>query len=86
MGCGGVVERGGAWAAHYGVTDSDHLAIVVDRRRLPLELPEEVTLGTILGPGRADDGAQVAEYLGEENQNTFTRWEVVPACWPRRPN
>ena len=37
----------GAWAAHYAVTDLEHLAIVVDRNDgLPLELPEEVTLGS----------------------------------------
>lgn len=72
----------GAWAAHYAVTDLEHLAIVVDREDgLLLELPEEVTLGTdVLGPGDVRmTGTQVAQYLGEENQNTFTRWEVVLA-------
>jgi len=72
----------GAWAAHHAVTDLEHLAVVVDREDgLPLELPEEVTLGTdVLGPGDVRmTGAQVAQYLGEENQNTFTRWEVVLA-------
>jgi hypothetical protein len=70
----------GAWAAHYAVTDLEHLAILVDRNDgLPLELPEEVTLGSdVFEPGSVRmTGAQVAEYLGAENQNTFTRWEVV---------
>jgi LytR cell envelope-related transcriptional attenuator len=72
----------GAWAEHYGVTDLEHLAILVDRNDgLRVELPEEVTLGDdVLGPGDVRmTGAQVIEYLGEENQNTFTRWEVVLA-------
>lgn len=72
----------GAWAAHYAVTDLDHLALLVDRNDgMPLDLPEEVTLGTdVLGPGDVRmTGTQLAEYLGEENENTFTRWEVVLA-------
>ena len=72
----------GAWAEHYGVTDLEHLAILVDRNDgLQVELPEAVTLGSdVLGPGSVRmTGAQVSEYLGEENQNTFTRWEVVLA-------
>jgi hypothetical protein len=72
----------GAWAAHYAVTDLDHLAIVVDREDgLPLELPEEVTRWerTSSARRRADDGRAGGRYLGEDNQNTFTRWEVVLA-------
>ena len=52
----------GAWAEHYGVTDLEHLAILVDRNDgLQVELPEEVTLGSdVLGPGSVRmTGAQV---------------------------
>ena len=72
----------GAWAAHYAVTDLAHLATLVDRNDgLRFELPEAVTLdGEVLGPGRVRmTGVQVAAFLGAENQNTFTRWEVVLA-------
>ena len=78
----------GAWAAHYAVTDLEHLAIVVDRNDgLVVQLPEEVTLGEdVLPPGDVRlTGAQVAEYLGAENQNTFTRWEVVLAAFLAAP-
>ena len=72
----------GAWAAHYAVTDLEHLSILVDRNDgMRVELPEAITLGSdALGPGSVRmTGAQVAEYLGAEHQNTFTRWEVVLA-------
>src|SRR4029079_6834907 len=72
----------GAWADHYGVTDLEHLAVLVDRNDgLEVDLPEEVTLGNdVLGPGSVRmTGAQVSACLGQENQNTFTRWEVVLA-------
>ena len=72
----------GAWAAHHAVTDLAHLATLIDRNEgLPVELPEEVELdGTVVGPGPMTmTGSQVASFLGAENQNTFTRWEVVLA-------
>ena len=72
----------GAWAAHYAVTDLAHLATLIDRNEgLRVELPEEVELdGTVVGPGPMTmTGPQVASFLGAENQNTFTRWEVVLA-------
>lgn len=72
----------GAWAAHYAVTDLAHLATLVDRNDgLRLELPEAVTLDEeVMGPGGVRmTGLQVATFLGAENQNTFTRWEVVLA-------
>jgi hypothetical protein len=72
----------GAWAAHYAVTDLAHLATLVDRNGgLRVELPEAVTLDEeSLGPGQVRmTGIQVATFLGAENQNTFTRWEVVLA-------
>jgi hypothetical protein len=72
----------GAWAAHYAVTDLAHLATLVDRNDgLRVELPEAVTLDEeVMGPGRVRmTGVQVAAFLGAENQNTFTRWEVVLA-------
>ena len=70
----------GAWAAHYAVTDLANLATLIDRNGgLRLELPGPVTIDDALfGPGAARmTGVQVAAYLGEEDQNTFTRWEVV---------
>jgi hypothetical protein len=73
----------GAWAAHYAVTDLARLATLVDRNDgLPVELPEAVTLDDeVLGPGGVRmSGVQVAAFLGAENQNTFTRWEVVLAA------
>jgi hypothetical protein len=72
----------GAWAAHYAVADLARLATLVDRNGgLRVELPETVTLdGEVLGPGGVRmTGVQVAAFLGAENQNTFTRWEVVLA-------
>ncbi len=72
----------GAWAAHYAVTDLAHLATLVDRNDgLRVELPEAVTLDEeVMGPGGVLlTGLQVATFLGAENQNTFTRWEVVLA-------
>ena len=72
----------GAWAPHYAVTDLAHLATVVDRNGgLRVEMPEAVALdGAVLGPGGVRmSGVQVAAFLGAENQNTFTRWEVVLA-------
>lgn len=72
----------GAWAAHYAVTDLARLATLVDRNDgLRVELPEAVTLDAqVMGPGGVlMTGVQVAAFLGAENQNTFTRWEVVLA-------
>jgi hypothetical protein len=72
----------GAWTTHYAVTDLAHLATLIDRNDgLRVELPEEVTLGDeVLAPGAVRmTGVQVAAFLGAENQNTFTRWEVVLA-------
>jgi hypothetical protein len=70
----------GAWTAHYAVSDLAHLATLVDRNGgLRLELPEAVTMDDeVMGPGGVRmTGVQVAAFLGAENQNTFTRWEVV---------
>jgi LytR cell envelope-related transcriptional attenuator len=78
----------GAWAAHYAVSDLEQLAILVDRNDgLLVQLPEEVTLGEdVLPPGHVRlTGAQVSAYLGAENQNTFTRWEVVLAAFLAAP-
>ncbi|MGZ5213035.1 MAG: LytR C-terminal domain-containing protein [Actinomycetota bacterium] len=72
----------GTWAAHYAITDLAHLATLVDRNDwLRVELPEAVTVDdAVLGPGEVRmTGVQVAAFLGAENQNTFTRWEVVLA-------
>jgi hypothetical protein len=70
----------GAWAAHFAVTDLADLATLIDRNGgMRLELPESVTLDDrVFGPGAVRmTGVQVAAYLGAEDQNTFTRWEVV---------
>jgi len=70
----------GAWAAHFAVTDLAELATLIDRNGgMRLELPESVTLDdAVFGPGAVRlTGVQVAAYLGAEDQNTFTRWEVV---------
>ena len=72
----------GAWAEHYGVTDLAHVSTFVDRNGgLEVELPDAVPVGdTVLGPGTVKmTGQQVADYLGAEGQNTFTRWEIVLA-------
>jgi LytR cell envelope-related transcriptional attenuator len=72
----------GAWAAHYAITDLARFATLVDRNDgLLVDLPETVTLdGEVMGPGAMRmTGVQVAAFLGAENQNTFTRWEVVLA-------
>jgi len=70
----------GAWAEHYGVTDLEHAATLFDRAGgLKVEFPDPVPVGeAVLGPGTVKmTGQQVAEYLGAEGQNTFTRWEIV---------
>jgi len=70
----------GAWAAHYAITDLTHLAAMIDRAGgLRIQLPDAVTVGTTtFGPGHVKmTGQQVADYLGADNVNTFTRWEIV---------
>ncbi len=70
----------GAWAEHYGVTDLQHVSALFDRDGgLKVELPDPVTVGNrVLGPGAVTmTGQQVADFLGAEGQNTFTRWEIV---------
>lgn len=72
----------GAWAEHFAVTDLAHLGTLVDRNDgLRVDLPEAITLDDeVMGPGSVRmTGVQVAAFLGAENQNTFTRWEVVLA-------
>lgn len=72
----------GAWTAHYAVTDLAHLATLIDRNGgLRVELPDPVTVDvTVFGPGAIRmTGVQVAAFLGAEDQNTFTRWEIVLA-------
>ena len=72
----------GAWAQHYGVTDLEHVASLFDRvGGLKVDLPDPVPVGSeVLGPGKVTmTGQQVADYLGAEGQNTFTRWEIVLA-------
>ncbi len=72
----------GAWTAHYGVTDLARLATLIDRNDgLRVELPEAVTVDEqVMGPGAVRmTGVQVAAFLGAEDQNTFTRWEIVLA-------
>jgi hypothetical protein len=72
----------GAWAEHYGVTDLEHAAVLFDREGgLKVKLPDPVPVGDeVLGPGAVTmSGEQVAAYLGAEDQNTFTRWEIVLA-------
>jgi hypothetical protein len=73
----------GAWAANYAVTDLANLATLIDRNEgIRLELPESVTIDDVVfGPGAARmTGVQIAAYLGADEQNTFTRWEVVLAA------
>jgi hypothetical protein len=70
----------GSWASHFAVTDLANLATLIDRNEgLRLQLPGSVTIdNAVFGPGATRmTGVQVAAYLGEEDQNTFTRWEVV---------
>jgi len=70
----------GAWAAHYAVTDLSRLVALFDRKGgLRVQLPDPVSVGDgVLGPGDVTmTGGQVADYLGAEGQNTFTRWEIV---------
>ena len=70
----------GVWAAQYAVIDLANLATMIDRNGgLRMELPGSVTIdNAVFGPGATRmTGVQVAAYLGEEDQNTFTRWEVV---------
>ena len=72
----------GAWAEHYGVTDLGHVAVLFERNGgLKVKLPDPVPVGDeVLGPGAVTmTGQQVADYLGAEGQNTFTRWEIVIA-------
>jgi LytR cell envelope-related transcriptional attenuator len=72
----------GAWAEHYGVTDLEHVAVLFERNGgLKVKLPDPVPVGDeVLGPGAVImTGQQVADYLGAEGQNTFTRWEIVLA-------
>ncbi len=78
----------GAWAEHYAITDLDHLVPLVDRNDgLRVQLPDPVTIGDeVLGPGAVTmTGAQVAEFLGAEGQNTYTRWEIVLTAFLATP-
>lgn len=70
----------GAWAADYAVTDLPRVAALLDREGgLRVELPDPVSVrNEVVGPGAVTmTGQQVADYLGAEGQNTFTRWEIV---------
>ena len=78
----------GAWTAHYAVTDIAHLG---DLGRPQRRVAGRTARGRHAGRCRSSDpaavrmtGVQVAAFLGAENQNTFTRWEVVLAGCSRR--
>jgi hypothetical protein len=78
----------GAWIDHYGVTDLERLAAIVDHMGgLAVSLPARVTLaGEAVGPGSTTlVGPEVAEFLTVGGPNAFTRWETVLAGLMRTP-
>ena len=54
---------------------------------LRVQLTDPVTIDDeVLGPGAVTmTGAQVAEFLGAEGQNTYTRWEIVLTAFLATP-
>jgi LytR cell envelope-related transcriptional attenuator len=70
----------GAWIDHYLVLDVNGLASLADTAGgFVVTLPGTATLSSgAIGPGPVTmTGGQVAEYLGIDGPNAFTRWEVV---------
>ena len=80
----------GAWAEHYGVTDLEHLAILVDRNDgLQVELPEAVTLGERRARARErpDDRRTGGRVPAARRTRTRSRAgrSCSPGSWPSPP-